>query len=121
MRASKLADAWAEWVDLSPGGNDEERSSLEEAFVGIVGKPLAEFLVEGSVGDEVWAAVLEHLCEFRNSNSVHRDITLRAIHQGIRSSALYLEAEHEVSLAAYLAEFADIIGKGSIELFDISL
>jgi hypothetical protein len=31
---------------------------------------------------------------------------------------LYLEADHELSLAAYLAEFADIIGKGSLELFE---
>ena len=34
------------------------------------------------------------------------------------SSVLYLEAEHEVSLAGYLAEFADLIGKGSLELFE---
>jgi hypothetical protein len=31
---------------------------------------------------------------------------------------MYLEAEQELSLAAYLAEFADILGNGSLELFD---
>jgi hypothetical protein len=46
------------------------------------------------------------------------DVGLRGIHQGISSSALYLEADHESSLAAYLAEFADIMGKGSLELFE---
>ena len=115
---AKLADAWAEWVDLSPTGREEERASMEEAFVGIVGKPLAQVLVEGHVGDEVWSLVLDHLCEFRRRHSQHSDVRLRAIHQGARSSALYLEADEELTLAAYLAEFADLIGTGSLELFD---
>jgi hypothetical protein len=46
------------------------------------------------------------------------EVRLRGIHEGISSSALYLEAEHELSLAAYLSEFADIIGKGSVELVE---
>jgi uncharacterized protein YjbI with pentapeptide repeats len=115
---AKLADAWAEWVDLSPAGKEEERAPLEEAFIGLVGRPFAQLLVEGHVGDEVWAAILAHLCAFREANSQHSDISLKAIHQGASSSALYLEAELEMSLAAYLAEFADIIGTGSLELFD---
>jgi len=50
------------------------------------------------------------------AHATEGEVRLRAIHEGISSSALYLEAEHELSLAAYLAEFADIIGKGSLEL-----
>jgi hypothetical protein len=115
---AKLADAWAEWVDLSPADKDEERAPMEEAFAGLVGRPFAQLLVEGHVGDEVWAAILAHLCAFREANSQHSAISLKAIHQGASSSALYLEAELEMSLAAYLAEFADIIGTGSLELFD---
>jgi len=114
----KLADAWAEWVDLSLTNNEEDRASLEEAFTGMVGKPLAQVMIEGRVGDDVWAVVLTHLCEFQILHPRHSDVKLRAIHQGISSSALYLEADHELSLAAYLAEFADIIGKGSVELFE---
>lgn len=100
----RLADAWAEWVDMAIDGI-EDRASLEEVFVGIIGKPVAQLLVEGRVGDDVWAVILA-------------GVRLRGIHEGISSSALYLEAEHEVSLAAYLAEFADIIGKGSLELYE---
>jgi uncharacterized protein YjbI with pentapeptide repeats len=114
----KLADAWAEWVDLSLANQSEDRASLEEAFLGIIGKPTAQVLVEGRVGDDVWAIALAHLCEFQITHPRHADVRLRGIHQGISSSALYLEADHELSLAAYLAEFADIIGKGSVELFE---
>ncbi|HXG91567.1 MAG TPA: pentapeptide repeat-containing protein [Blastocatellia bacterium] len=114
----KLADAWAEWVDLSLANQDEDRAPLEEAFTGLVGKPVAQVLIEGRVGDDVWAVILAHLCEFQITHPRHADVRLKAIHQGISSSALYLEAEHELSLAAYLAEFADIMGKGSVELFE---
>jgi uncharacterized protein YjbI with pentapeptide repeats len=114
----KLADAWAEWVDLSLSNHEEDRASLEEAFIGLIGKPLAQVLVEGRVSDDVWAVILTHLCEFQIRHARHSDVKLRGIHQGISSSALYLEAEHELSLAAYLAEFSDIIGKGSVELFE---
>lgn len=112
----KLSDAWAEWVDMAIDGI-EDRASLEEVFVGIIGKPVAQLLVEGRVGDDVWAVILAHLCAFQVS---HPDggVRLRGIHEGMSSSALYLEADLESSLAAYLAEFADVIGKGSLELFD---
>src|SRR6185436_6046947 len=59
-----------------------------------------------------------HLCAFQISHPSNAEVRLRGIHEGISSSALYLEAEHELSLAAYLAELADIIGKGSVELFE---
>lgn len=112
----KLSDAWAEWVDMAIDGI-EDRASLEEVFVGIIGTPVAQLLVEGRVGDDVWAVILAHLCTFQVS---HPDagVRLRGIHEGMSSSALYLEADHESSLGAYLAEFADIIGKGSLELFE---
>jgi len=113
----KLVDAWAEWVDMAIDGI-EDRASLEEVFVGIVGKPMAQFLVEGRVGDDVWTVILAHLCAFRISHPSNSGVHLKGIHEGISASALYLEAEHESSLAAYLAEFADIIGKGSMELFE---
>lgn len=113
----KLADAWAEWVDMAIDGI-QDRASLEEVFVGIIGKPVAQLLVEGRVGDDVWAVILAHLCAFQVAHPANGGVRLRGIHEGISSSALYLEAEHEVSLAAYLAEFADIIGKGSLELFE---
>src|SRR6185369_8683750 len=67
---------------------------------------------------DVWAVVLAHLCAFQMAHPGNAEVRLRGIHEGISSSALYLEAEHEMSLAAYLAEFADIIGKGSVELFE---
>jgi uncharacterized protein YjbI with pentapeptide repeats len=114
----KLDDAWAEWIDLGIDDQHEDRASLEEVFVGIIGKPLAQVLIEGRVGDDVWSVVLAHLCEFQTSHSNQSGVRLRGIHQGISSSALYLEADHELTLAAYLAEFADIIGKGSVELFE---
>ncbi|MEK6322779.1 MAG: pentapeptide repeat-containing protein [Acidobacteriota bacterium] len=113
----RLADAWAEWVDMAIDGI-EDRASLEEVFVGIIGKPVAQLLVEGRVGDDVWAVILAHLCAFQVTHPANAGVRLRGIHEGISSSALYLEAEHEVSLAAYLAEFADIIGKGSLELYE---
>jgi hypothetical protein len=113
----KLADAWAEWVDLAMDGS-EDRASLEEVFVGIIGRPMAQLLVEGRVGDEVWAVILAHLCAFQMTHPTNAEVRLRGIHEGISSSVLYLEADHEMSLAAYLADFADIIGKGSLELFE---
>jgi hypothetical protein len=45
-------------------------------------------------------------------------VRLKAIHQGVSSSALYLEASSESSLAAYFTEFANIMGKGSDELLE---
>lgn len=113
----KLADAWADWVDMAIDGV-EDRASLEEVFVGILGKPVAQVLVEGPVGDDVWAVIVAHLCMFNTTHPSSADVRLRGIHQGLSSSALYLEAEHELSLAAYLSEFADMIGKGSLELFE---
>jgi uncharacterized protein YjbI with pentapeptide repeats len=113
---AKLVDTWAEWVDLGQG-KVEERGSLEEAFVGMVGKPMAQLLVAGHVGDDVWVAILEHLCEFRLDHSEHSDVALRAIHKGTRSSALFLEAEREMSLAAFFADLTDLLGAGSTELF----
>jgi len=113
----KLADAWAEWVDLAIDGV-EDRASLEEVFGGIIGKPVAQLLVEGRVGDDVWVVLLAHLSMFHLTHPTNVDVRLRGIHQGISSSALYLEADHESSLAAYLAEFADLMGKGSLELFE---
>ncbi|HKY06387.1 MAG TPA: pentapeptide repeat-containing protein [Blastocatellia bacterium] len=112
----KLDDAWAEWVDIGMG-REEERASLEEVFTEIIGKPLAQVIIQGRVEDAVWAVVLAHLCEFQSTHAAHKDVRIKAIHLGVSSSALFLEAENEMSLAAYLAEFADIIGKGSIELF----
>lgn len=112
----KLADAWAEWVDMAMDGI-EDRASLEEVFVGI-GKPVAQLLVEGRVGSDVWAVIISHLCVFHLTHPNNRDVRLRGIHEGIGASALYLEAEYEMSLAAYLSEFADVIGTGSLELFE---
>jgi len=114
----RLDDAWADWVNLSRDESHEDRAALEEVFAGIVGKPVAQMLVQGRVGDDVCALVLAHLCRFQVTHPNHSDVRLRGIHQGIGSSAIYLEAEHELSLAAYLFEFADIIGTGSVELFE---
>ncbi|HJQ23505.1 MAG TPA: pentapeptide repeat-containing protein [Blastocatellia bacterium] len=114
----KLDDAWADWVDLGIDDHNEDRALLEEAFVGIIGKPMAQVLIEGRISDEVWAVMLAHLCEFQITHPSQADVRLKGIHQGLSSSALYLEAENVMSLAAYLAEFADIIGKGSVELFE---
>ena len=113
----KLSDAWAEWVDIGSGDREEERVSLQEVFVGILGKPLAQILIEGRVSDDVLAILMAHLCAFRSARPTEADVTLRAIHQGSSSSAIYLEAEHELSLAAYLTELADLAGKGALELF----
>jgi len=117
FKGVKLEDAWAEWVDLSASGN-EHRALIEEAFTGIIGKPLAQIMVEGSVSDAVWTVILAHLCEFQATSPSHSDVRLKGIHQGASTSALYLEAERESSLATYLAELAEIIGKGSAELFE---
>ena len=114
----KLADAWAEWVDISQDGLEEERASLHDVFIGILGRPLAQILIEGRVTDEVLAALLVHLSAFQAARPTESDVTLRAIHQGSNSSAIYLEAEHELSLAAYLIELAELAGKGSSELFE---
>jgi uncharacterized protein YjbI with pentapeptide repeats len=113
----KLGDAWAEWVDMSIEGV-EDRASLEEVFLGIMGKPVAQLLIEGRVNDEVWAVIIAHLCVFGLTHPSNADVQLRGIHAGISSSALYLEAKTELSLAAYLAELSDILGKGSLELFE---
>jgi len=114
----RLDDAWADWVNLAREEGQEDRASLEEVFVGIIGKPLAQILVQGRLGEDVSALVLAHLCRFQVTHPNHSDVRLRGVHQGIGSSAIYLEAEHELSLAAYLFEFADIIGTGSVELFE---
>jgi len=114
----KLDDAWADWVNLARDELHEDRASLEEVFVGIIGKPVAQILVQGRVGDDVCALILAHLCRFQVTHPNHSDVRLRGIHQGIGASAIYLEAEHELSLAAYMFEFADIIGTGSVELFE---
>ena len=116
-KGAKLDDAWADWVDLSAGGNPD-RASLEEVFASILGRPIAQVLIEGHVSDDVWSVLLAHLCKFQTTRMDFSDVKLKAIHQGISSSALYLEAEREMSLAAYLAEFADIVGRGSVELFE---
>lgn len=116
-KGAKLDDAWADWVDLSAGGNPD-RASLEEVFASILGRPIAQVLIEGHMSDDVWAALLAHLCKFQTTRADFSDVRLKAIHQGVSSSALYLEADRELSLVAYLAEFADIIGRGSVELFE---
>jgi uncharacterized protein YjbI with pentapeptide repeats len=113
----KLADAWAEWVDISPIDLEEERVSLQEVFVAILGKPIAQILIEGRVSDDVLAILMTHLAAFRSARPTEGDATLRAIHQGSGSSAIYIEAEHELSLAAYLTELADLAGRGALELF----
>jgi hypothetical protein len=114
----KLDDAWAEWVDIGDCERGEIRASLEEAFPGTIGKPLAQIVVEGNVSDDVWALVLAHVLRFRLDHHKYRDIRLKALHQGFSSSAIFLEADTEWSLAAYLGAFADIMGKGSVQLFE---
>lgn len=116
-KGAKLDDAWADWVDLSAGGSPD-RASLEEVFAGILGRPVAQVLIEGHVSDDVWAALLAHLCKFQTTRRDFSDVRLKAIYQGVSSCALYLEADRELSLAAYLAEFADVIGRGAVELFE---
>ena len=117
VHGCKTGGCLGRWVDMAIDGI-EDRASLEEVFVGIIGKPVAQLLVEGRVGDDVWAVILAHLCAFQMTHPTNAEVRLRGIHEGISSSVLYLEADHEHSLAAYLAEFADIIGKGSLELFE---
>ncbi|HET9532064.1 MAG TPA: pentapeptide repeat-containing protein [Blastocatellia bacterium] len=112
----KLDDAWAEWVDLSLDGKKEDRALLEEVFANIVGRPMAQLMVEGRVSDSVWAVILSHLCAFQAAHPQSSDVRLKAIQHGMNSSAIYLEADSEISLAAYFAEFADIMGNGSSEL-----
>src|SRR5262249_18678763 len=114
----KLHDAWAEWVDISEEGSGALKVSLEEAFAEIMGKPMAQILLEGHVADEVWAELLSHLAEFQVTHSGYSDVRLRGIQQGFSASVLYLEADHEISIAAYMAEMADIIGNGSLQLFE---
>lgn len=109
-----LEDAWAEWVDI--GGSN--RASLEEAFPGITGKPIAAVLIEGRISNEAWAALLSHLCYFQVTHPQRSDIRLKSLGQGINSSALHLEADSEATLLAYFAELADIVGKGSAQLFE---
>ncbi len=108
-----LADAWADWVDLSGDGNGLVRGTMEEAFVGILTRPMGQMLVEGMVTDDVWVAILSHLCEFRLCHPEAADVQLKAINRGISSSALYLEADRETSLVAYFQELVDIVGRGS--------
>src|SRR5262249_43095025 len=114
----RLDDSWADWIDLSEDDDHEDRAALEEVFVGIIGRPLAQILVQGRVGDDVCALILAHLCRFQVTHPNHSDVRLRGIHQGISASAIFLEAEHELSLAAYLFDFVDIAGTGSVELFE---
>jgi uncharacterized protein YjbI with pentapeptide repeats len=114
----KLADAWADWVDLSADGVIPIQSSIEEVFVGILTRPIAQIFVEGSVQDNVWSAIVAHLCEFQIQQPEYSDVQLKAIHKGFSSSALYLEAENEASLVAYFSELAEIVGKGSQELLE---
>jgi uncharacterized protein YjbI with pentapeptide repeats len=114
----KLDDAWAEWVNLSPDPRQEDRALLADVFANIVGKPMAQLMVEGRVSDSVWAVILSHLCAFQAAHPQNSDVRLKAIQHGVNLSAIYLEADNEISLAAYFAEFADIMGKGSIELIE---
>jgi uncharacterized protein YjbI with pentapeptide repeats len=115
---ASLDDAWAEWVDLSADGNGERRGSLEQVFVGVLGKPVAQVMVACLISTEVWSGILAHLSAFQKRHPNRADVRLRAFNQGTNSSVLYLESETEVNLAAYLAEFADIAGKGSVDLFE---
>jgi uncharacterized protein YjbI with pentapeptide repeats len=114
--AVKLDDAWADWVDLSDDGSGKHRATLEEAFADIIGKPMAQILIEGHVSEEAWAEMITHLAEFQAKSPVHADVRLRAIQQGVAAAVLYLEADSEASIAAYLGEFARIVGRGSVEL-----
>lgn len=114
----RLADAWADWVNLSPDGVSPSRATLEEVFLGILTKPVGQILVEGAVADNVWFVILSHLCDFQSTHPNYADVQLRAVHKGTSSSALYLQADREASLAAYFAELAEIIGKGSEQLME---
>jgi uncharacterized protein YjbI with pentapeptide repeats len=114
--AVKLDDAWADWVDLSDDGSGKHRATLEEAFADIIGKPMAQILIEGQVSEDAWAEMITHLSEFQAKSPAHADVRLRAIQQGVAAAVLYLEADSEASIAAYLGEFAHIAGRGSAEL-----
>ncbi|MEW6210472.1 MAG: pentapeptide repeat-containing protein [Acidobacteriota bacterium] len=114
----KLNDTWAEWVDLSADGKGEERATLIHVFANLMSNPLAQILIQGRVNDEAWAVILAHLCDFRSTHPNNSDVRMKAIHQGVSSSALYLEASSESSLVAYFTEFANIMGKGSEELLE---
>ncbi|MBI3651286.1 MAG: pentapeptide repeat-containing protein [Acidobacteria bacterium] len=114
----KLADAWADWIDVSNDGVIPLQGSIEEVFIGILTHPFAQVFIEGNVPDHVWSVILAHLCEFQINHTSHADIQLKGIHKGISSSALYLEAESEASLVAYFAELAEIAGKGSQQLLE---
>ncbi|HLG16897.1 MAG TPA: pentapeptide repeat-containing protein [Blastocatellia bacterium] len=114
----RLDDAWAEWVDIGADDAEDERAPLEEFFAGLLGKPTAQILIEGVVGDDVWAVILGHLSAFHLAHPEYSHLRLKTIQQGTTSAALYLEAENEISLVAYLSEFADIMGQGSVELFE---
>lgn len=113
-----LSDAWADWINLSEDATTLTRATLEEVFLGILTKPIAQILVEGTVPDNVWFVVLSHLCDFQANHPNYADVQLKAVHKGTSSSALYLEAEREVSLTAYFAELAEIVGKGSEQLLE---
>jgi uncharacterized protein YjbI with pentapeptide repeats len=115
---AKLDDAWAEWVDLSEDGSGNHRATLEEAFSEIIGRPMAEILIEGQVSEDAWAELITHLCEFQSTRHVPAHVRLRAIQQGVTTAVLYLEGDTELTIAAYLAEFARIAGKGSEELVE---
>jgi uncharacterized protein YjbI with pentapeptide repeats len=114
----KLADAWADWVDLSADGIIPDQGTLEEVFVGILTRPMAQVFVEGHVPDNVWSSIISHLCEFQSNHENYADVQLKAIHKGVSSSAFYLEAESEASLAAYFTVLAEIVGKGSQQLLE---
>src|SRR5262249_61259157 len=61
----RLDDSWADWIHLSEDDDHEDRAALEEVFVGIIGRPLAQILVQGRVGDDVCARILAHRCRFQ--------------------------------------------------------
>jgi uncharacterized protein YjbI with pentapeptide repeats len=112
-----LTDTWADWVDISVDGNPlQQRGTLEDAFVGVLTRPLGQIFVEGAIPTRVWALLISHLCEFQSSNPNYSDIQLKGIHKGANSSALYLEAEREASLVAYFKDLAEIVGKGARQL-----
>jgi uncharacterized protein YjbI with pentapeptide repeats len=114
----KLADAWADWVDLSADGIITAQGTLEEVFVGILTRPMAQIFVEGNVPDNVWSVIIGHLCDFQSNHEAYADVQLKALHKGINSSAFYLEAESETSLAAYFTALAEIVGNGSQQLLE---
>ncbi|HEY6331157.1 MAG TPA: pentapeptide repeat-containing protein [Blastocatellia bacterium] len=114
----RLDDAWADWVDLSNDGSGKHRATLEEAFTGIIGRPMAQILIEGQVNEAAWAEIIGHLSEFQAKSEAHSQLRLRAIEQGVASAALYLEADSETTIAGYLREFAIIAGRGASDLIE---